>query len=227
MDILLVEDDVLVSDLLERVLLEAGHTVMVCGTIGEAESALSSSRGSSFDIVVLDWMLPDGDGLDLCSRLHRRQPPLPVLMLTARGEVHDRVLGLRTGADDYLAKPFEVDELLARLDVVHRRTNRSWVTQLGPLEIDRRDRTVRAYGGKRFDLTSREYALLACLAECPDECVPRQTLFANVWNMSFDPGSGVIDVQVSRLRDKLGDFAWMVETVRGMGFRLRTSSAER
>lgn len=164
MDLLLVEDDALVSDVLERVFREAGHDVTLCRTLEDAERALSSPRGGSFDIVVLDWMLPDGDGLDLCGRLHKR---LPVLMLTARGEVHDRVLGLRTGADDYLTKPFEVEELLARLDAIHRRASRSWVTQVGPLEIDRRDHIVRASCGRRLDLTARKYALLACLAERP------------------------------------------------------------
>lgn len=220
MDILLVEDDAQVSDLLDRLLREAGHTVTLSRTLAEAGAALA---GASFDMVVLDWMLPDGDGLELCGELRRRQPPLPVLMLTSRGELQDRVQGLRSGADDYLTKPFEVDELLARLEAIHRRVSRSWITQVGPLEIDRRDRFVRSSSGKRFDLTAREYAVLACLAETPDECVARQTLFANVWNTSFDPGSGVIDVQVSRLRDKLGDLAWTVETVRGLGFRLRTS----
>jgi len=215
---LVVEDDVQVAELLERVFREEGHEPRICGTLKAAEEALATG---SFDIVVLDWMLPDGEGLELCGRLRNRQPPLPVLMLTARGEVHDRVTGLRTGADDYVTKPFEIEELLARLYAVHRRANQSWITCAGPIEIDRRAQVVRTQG-KRLDLTSREYTLLARLADCPDECVSRNALLTDVWNMNFDPGSGLIDVHVSRLRDKLGELAWMVETIRGHGFRLRT-----
>lgn len=219
MDVLLVEDDAQLAELLERVLREECHTPTVCGTLQEATRALSSG---AFDIVVLDWMLPDGDGVDLCGRLRDRRPPLPVLMLTARGEVEDRVKALHTGADDYVTKPFEIEELLARLHAIHRRATQSWVTGVGPLAIDCRRQTVRCRG-TRLDLTSREYALLARLAETPEACVTRQTLLADVWNVDFDPGSGVIDVHVSRLRDKLGDLAWMIETVRGQGFLLRTS----
>jgi DNA-binding response OmpR family regulator len=219
-DVLVVEDDAQLAELLGRVFREEGHGAVVCGTLAGAELELAKR---SFDIVVLDWMLPDGDGLDLCARLTARQPPVPVLMLTARGELHDRVTGLRTGADDYLTKPFEVEELLARVDAVHRRANQSWVTRVGALEMDRRAQIVHA-SGKRLELTSREYALLARLADCPDECVSRTTLLLDVWNTAFDPASGVIDVHVSRLRDKLGELAWMVETVRGRGLRLRTTS---
>lgn len=219
MNFLVVEDDAQLAELLERVFREEGHEPRICGTLKSAEEALANG---SFDIVVLDWMLPDGEGLELCARLRNRQPPLAVLMLTARGEVHDRVTGLRTGADDYVTKPFEIEELLARLYAVYRRVNQSWITNAGPIEIDRRAQIVRAQG-KRLDLTSREYTLLARLADCQNECVSRSALLADVWNMSFDPGSGLIDVHVSRLRDKLGELAWMVETVRGHGFRLRTA----
>ncbi len=126
--------------------------------------------------------------------------------------------------NDYLTKPFEVVELLARVDAIHRRTAtalQSWVTKIGALEIDRRGQTVKA-DGKKVDLTTREYALLVRLADSIDQCVTRATLFQDVWNLQFDPGSGVIDVHVSRLRDKLGAQSWMIETVRGQGLRLRT-----
>lgn len=212
------EDDAQLAELLERVFQEDGHTTTVCGTLADAERALAEGHP---DIVVLDWMLPDGDGLALCARLRAQQPPLPVLMLTARGEVADRVTGLRTGADDYVTKPFDVEELLARTFAVYRRVSQTWVTRFGDIEIDRRSQIVRA-AGKRIELTAREYALLARLADAPDACVPRATLLADVWNTSFDPGSGVIDVHVSRLRDKLDGLSWMVETVRGQGLRLRT-----
>ena len=219
MNLLVVEDDAQLAELVERVFREDGHSPVVVGSLAEAERELDLR---AFDIVVLDWMLPDGDGLALCSRLRQEQPTLPIVMLTARGEVQDRVFGLRAGADDYLTKPFEVEELLARVEAVSRRARQGWLTSVGLLEIDRRAQLVRA-AGKRLDLTSREYALLARLADSPGACVSRAVLFADVWNMSFDPGSGVIDVQVSRLRDKLGDLAWMIETVRGQGLRLRTT----
>lgn len=219
MEVLLVEDDAQLSELLLRVFREDGHGVVACGTVREAQTAVASS---TFDIAVVDWMLPDGDGLDLCTRLHARNPPVPVLMLTARGEVSDRVTGLRSGADDYLTKPFDVEELLARVEAIHRRVASHWIVRIGELAIDRREHVVRKRG-ERLDLTSREFAVLARLADRPGECVSRQTLLQDVWNLAFDPGSGVIDVHMSRLRDKLGDVAWMVETVRGQGFRLRPS----
>ncbi len=219
MRILLVEDDVQLAELLERVFCEEGHASWVCGTLAAAENAFAAEN---FDIVVLDWMLPDGDGIELCNRLRTRLPPLPVLMLTARGELHDRVSGLQSGADDYVTKPFEIEELLARLEAVHRRVHRPWFTQAGFVEIDHRAQTIRVEG-RRLELTSKEYALLARIAEVPNECVSRAALLSDVWNLAFDPGSGVIDVHVSRLRNKLGDHAWMIETVRGHGLRLRTS----
>ena len=219
MDVLVVEDDAQLAELLSRVFREEGHGATVCGTLREAETALACA---TFDVAVIDWMLPDGDGVNLCSRLQGRRPPLPALMLTARGEVQDRVAGLRSGADDYLTKPFDVTELLARVDAIHRRTSQRWTVRVGPLEIDRREHVARL-SGKLLDLTTREFAVLARLADVPDVCVSRQTLLSEVWRLSFDPGSGVIDVQMSRLRDKLGDAAWMVETVRGQGFRLRAT----
>jgi DNA-binding response OmpR family regulator len=218
-DVLLVEDDAQLAELLTRVFREEGHVVTTCGTIREAEDALSRA---TFDVAVIDWMLPDGDGLDLCSRLQTRRPAIPALMLTARGEVQDRVAGLRSGADDYLTKPFDVAELLARVDVIHRRATQHFTVRVGALEVDRRAHVARI-NGKRLELTTREFAVLARLADVPDVCVSRQTLLSDVWRMAFDPGSGVIDVQMSRLRDELGDAAWMIETVRGQGFRLRTT----
>lgn len=217
MRVLVIEDDPRLGKFLERLFREEGHVPVVCATLRSAEEQLASS---AFDVVILDRMLPDGDGLDLCARLRNREPPLSVLLLSARGEVRDRVGGLQAGADDYLTKPFEVEELLARVDAVRRRV--TWITRIGPLEIDRRSQLVRLEGN-RLTLTSREYGLLARLADAPDTCVSRRTLLSDVWNIDFDPGSGVIDVHVSRLREKLGRSAWMIETIRRQGLRLRTA----
>lgn len=218
MQILLVEDDAQLAEVVARVLREEGHVVELATGVGEAELR---SEGRTFDLVVLDRMLPDGDGLELCARWREQRPSTGVLMLTARGEVADRVQGLRGGADDYLVKPFELNELLARIESIGRR-RAPWVCELGPLVIDRRAQIVRA-DGRRIDLTNREYAILARLADCPGECVTRQALLEDVWNMRFDPGSGIIDVRLSRLREKLGEHAWMIETVRGKGIRLRSA----
>jgi len=218
-NLLVVEDDAQLAELLERVFREEAHEPLVCGTLKAATELLATA---TVDMVVLDWMLPDGEGLELCARLRNRQPPIPVLMLTARGEVCDRVTGLRMGADDYLTKPFEIEELLARIYAVQRRVNQPWISCVGPLEVDRRSQVARA-NGRRLDLTSREYSLLARLADCAGQCVSRDSLLSDVWNMTSDPGTGVIDVHLSRLRDKLGEFAWMVETVRGQGLRLKTT----
>jgi DNA-binding response OmpR family regulator len=219
MNVLVVEDDIELANLLGRVFREEGHDVSLAPRLSRAHEALASG---SFDLVVLDWMLPDGDGLELCVKLRAENRAIAVLMLTARAEVQDRVTGLRNGADDYLNKPFEIEELLARVEAVRRRVNQGWLNRIGELDIDRRTQTVQA-AGTRFNLTAREYALLARLADSPDACVSRAQLLADVWNVSFDPGSGVLDVHLSRLRDKLGNFAWMVETVRGQGLKLRTS----
>ncbi len=217
MNVLVVEDDAQLAELLERVLRDDAHVPTVCGSLRDATAHLAVG---TFDVAVVDRSLPDGDGLQLCAQLQCRQPPLPVLVLTARGDVTDRVEGLRQGADDYMAKPFDVDELVARLHTIHRRASRSWLSTIGALELDRRAQTVTA-AGVRLDLTGREYALLARLADSPEECVSRATLLLEVWNTRSDGASGVIDVHVSRLRDKLGHLGWMVETVRGRGLRLR------
>lgn len=215
-NVLVVEDDAQLAELLARVFRDEGHVPTVCTSLRSAEDAAMRSH---FDVAVVDRMLPDGDGLRLCGRLRRHHVGLPILILTARGYVADRVIGLREGADDYLTKPFEVEELLARVDAIRRRAAHSWCTRVGALEIDRRVQVVRA-AGTRLDLTAREYAFLSRLADGHGECVTRLALLEDVWNLRSD-GSGVVDVLVSRLRDKLGELAWMVETVRGQGFRLR------
>jgi DNA-binding response OmpR family regulator len=215
--VLIVDDDAKLARLLRRALSEEGHAADVCGT---GADALSQAATGVYDLIVLDWMLPDLDGLAVCRELRRQGRTVPILMLTARGEVKERVLGLRSGADDYLGKPFELEELLARIQALLRRAAGHVPLTLGPLAIDRlKHRALVA--GRPLDLTPREFALLAHLAERGAEVVPRSELLAHVWGTSFDPGSNLVDVHVSRLRDKLGEHAWMVDTVRGKGYRLR------
>ncbi len=217
--ILVVEDDPELAELLGRILREEGHDLRFETSLGAAARAISEAR---FEIVVLDRMLPDGDALELCAGLRARGEDVPILMLTARSELRDRVSGLRTGADDYLGKPFELEELLARLEGLRRRGSNAWLIEEGPLRLDRRARSV-VVGGKRVDVTLREYALLERLAVARGDIVSRRALLEDVWNMRFDPGTSLLNVHVSRLRDKLGRFAWLVETAPNRGYRLRSS----
>jgi DNA-binding response OmpR family regulator len=215
--VLVVEDDPPLADFLRRALTDEGMNATICGTVA-AGIEIASKQG--FELIVLDWMLPDGDGLSICTTLRARGNTTPILMLTARGEVHDRVMGLKSGADDYLVKPFELDELLARLDALIRRNTYASVVKMGPLEIDRLGRRV-TIESKVIGLTSIEYRLLVRLATEAGAPVERQTLLTDVWGLNFDPGSGVVEVHVSRLRDKLGEHSWLIETVRRTGYRLR------
>jgi two-component system, OmpR family, response regulator len=217
--ILLIEDDSQLSELLGRFLTEEGHSLRFGTSLREAARAMKQAQ---FDVIVLDRMLPDGDALELCSELRSRGEEVPILMLTARTAVQDRVSGLRTGADDYLGKPFELDELLARVEALQRRGCSSWLIEAGPLRLDRRARSAEL-GGKRVELTSREFALLERLAVARGDSVARQTLLEDVWNIQIDPGTSLLNVHVSRLRDKLRRFAWLVETVPNHGYRLRSA----
>jgi DNA-binding response OmpR family regulator len=217
--ILIVDDDVELAELLGRILGEEGHSLQFGRSLRDAAQAVAES---SFDVVVLDRMLPDGDALELCGELRGRGEDVPILMLTARSELRDRVSGLRTGADDYLGKPFELEELLARVTALQRRGRGAWLIEAGPLRLDRRARSVLV-SDQRVETTLREYALLERLALARGNVVSRQALLEDVWNMRFDPGTSLLNVHISRLRDKLGRFAWLVETVPNRGYRLRAT----
>jgi len=216
--VLVIEDDPALADFLNRALSDEGLEPSVCGKVADA---IETASRPSFDVIVLDWMLPDGDGITVCTTLRQRGNTTPILMLTARGEVHDRVTGLKSGADDYLVKPFELGELVARLDALIRRNAVASVIKMGPLEIDRLGRRV-GLDGTTLDLTSIEYRLLVRLVNEAGSPVERSALLQDVWGLKFDPGSGILEVHVSRLRDKLGESAWMIETVRGKGYRFRS-----
>jgi DNA-binding response OmpR family regulator len=216
MRILLVEDDEELSGFLVRVLREEGLDVVRADC---AREALSLLKQEAFQLVVLDRMLPDLDGLAVCTEIRRQNRELPVLMLTARGEVEDRVTGLDSGADDYVVKPFEVEELLARIRALLRRAASPLIV-VGPLRLEWRRRSV-SIDGTPLELTAREYALLEHLAREPDRVVNRAELLEAVWQTRFDPGTNVVEVYVNRVRNKLGRHARMLETVKGLGYRLR------
>ncbi len=218
MKILVVEDDVKVARFIARVFGEEGFVTDLCVS---GADAVRQAGAVSYDLILLDWMLPDLDGLAVCRELRRGGSTAPIIMLTARGEVRERVLGLEAGADDYVVKPFEIDELLARVHALIRRTHGFGRVVLGELELDRLQRRATLQG-RPLELTTREYSLLLFLAAQVDQVVTRSELLTHVWSTQFDPGSNLVDVHIKRLRDKLGAHAWMIDTVRGKGYRLRT-----
>lgn len=213
MRVLLIEDDQALSGFHVRLLQEEGYEVSACDCGMRGLAAVAGC-----DLVILDGMLPDMDGLEVCRTLRQRSGEVPVLMLTARGELADRVTGLETGADDYLVKPFEVEELLARIRALHRRAGAP-IGTCGPLRIDwRRRRAI--VDSQPLPLTAREFDLLACLMRQRAEVVGKAELLREVWGMERDPGTKIVEVHMSRLRAKLGAAASLLETVRGGGYRL-------
>lgn len=221
MKALVVEDDRRLGRFLCRVLSEEGYTADLCTS---GAKATTQAQTGVYHLMLLDWMLPDIDGLSVCRAVRQCGLPLPILMLTARGELRERVLGLETGADDYLVKPFEVVELIARIHALMRRAGGAGTSQIGELRIDPWSRRV-TLEGQPLDLSSREYAFLLHLAHSVDKPVSRSELLQQIWSLQFDPGSNLMEVLVSRLRDKLGAHSWMIETVRGVGYRLRGARA--
>ena len=222
MRILVVEDDTDVSRYIKRGLTEAGHVVDVAesGTDG-----LAMAREERFDVLIVDRMLPGMDGITLIETLRRDNRKVPVLILSALGDLGDRVVGLRAGGDDYLPKPFAFEELLARVEALARRNYQGAVeTQLkvADLEMDVLSRKVRRQG-QTINLQPREFRLLEYLMRHSEQVVTRTMLLENVWDYHFDPQTNVIDVHVSRLRSKIDrDFDIpLLQTVRGAGYMLR------
>jgi two-component system OmpR family response regulator len=219
MKMLVVEDNKRLGRFLKRALEEEGHVVDL---VGEGATALKQSETIAYDVIVLDWMLPDVDGLSVCRDLRARGDRVPIIMLTARAEVAERITGLDAGADDYIVKPFDLGEFLARVRARIRTRPGDDLVNVGPLAIDRIGRRV-TISGSLLALTPREFALLVYLARASGRTVPRTELLEKVWDTSFDPESNVIEVHVKNLRDKLGEHGRMIETVRGTGYRLKAS----
>jgi len=220
MRILIVEDEPAVADLLERALREAAWAPDVARTGALALEALSVNE---YDLAVLDIGLPDMSGLEVCRRWRRRGGRTPILMLTARAGLGDRVVGLDAGADDYLPKPFAVEELLARLRALARRPPSALdvTLSLADLELNTAYRTVTR-AGRLIKLTAREYGLLEYLMRNPGRVVTRGQILEHVWDDNFDPVANVVDVLVGRLRRKIDTPGArpLVHTVRGAGYRL-------
>ena len=220
MRVLVIEDDPKLGPLLVRVLESNGYVAVLGQNVAEARAC----RPEEIDLAVVDWMLPDGDGLEVCQELRRVDFQGPILMLTARGETRDRVHALDLGVDDYLTKPFAMDELLARLRALMRRGPRLMTVDVGDLHLDV-GRRYAFVGGKLLELRAREFDLLAYLARQGGRAATKSELVENVWDAD-EIVPNVVEVHVSRLRDKLGEHAWMVETLRGIGYRIRTERNE-
>ncbi|MGE5231200.1 MAG: response regulator transcription factor [Deltaproteobacteria bacterium] len=220
MRVLIVEDDADVADLLLRAVREAAWAGDVVAT---GEAALSSLAVNDYDLAVLDIGLPGIDGLEVCRRWRARGGKTPVLMLTARGGLSDRVTGLDAGADDYLGKPFAIEELLARLRALARRPPAPLDVnlRLADLELDVATRTARR-AGLPIRLTAREYALLEYLLRNRGRVVGRAQILQHVWDDNFDPVGNAVDVLVSRVRRKIdrADLPPLMHTVVGMGYVL-------
>ena len=220
MRVLVVEDEVKMAGLLKRALEEEGYAVDVAG---RGEDALWFGTENPYDAIVLDVMLPDLDGFEVSRRLREAGRWSPVLMLTARDAVADRVAGLDAGADDYLIKPFSFAELLARLRALVRRgaSERPPVLRVGDLSLDPARRTVTR-DGTSIDLTAREFALLEYLMRHAGEVLTRTRLIEHVWDFAYDGDSNVVDVYIRYLRNKVDrPFGrGSIETVRGAGYRL-------
>ncbi len=219
--ILAVDDDPKILSLMRRGLAFAGYNVDLAA---DGEQALAIARERQPDLVVLDVMLPGLDGLEVCRRLRAGEPGLPVLMLTAKDRVPDRVAGLDAGADDYLIKPFAFDELLARIRALLRRVRPSESDNLGfaDLTMDPRTREIMR-GARSIDLTTKEFDLLEYFLRHPRQVLSRDQIFSGVWGSDFLGGSNVIDVRVMRLREKLeaGGEPRLIQSVRRVGYCLR------
>jgi two-component system, OmpR family, response regulator len=219
--VLIVEDDPKMAGLLRRGLVEEGHAADVAGS---GDDALWMAEAVEYDAIVLDVMLPGRDGFAVCRQLRRDGVWSPVLMLTARDAVEDRVAGLDAGADDYLPKPFSFSELLARLRALTRRgaAKRPTVVEVGDLRLDPAARRVWR-GETEIDLSAKEFALLEAFVQRPDQVVSRARLLEHAWDFAYEARSNVVDVYVRYLREKIDrPFGRStLETVRGMGYRLR------
>ena len=221
MRILLVEDNRRLSDSLRRNLTDDGYAVDAAYDGDEGEEM---AEFTAYDLIILDVMLPRKDGLEVCRSLRNKRVRTPILMLTARDALTDRVSGLDSGADDYLVKPFEMDELRARLRALLRRDaeDKSSVLVLADLRLDPATHFVER-GGQPIELTAREYSLLEYLMRHPNRLITRQMAENSLWSYEANVASNVVDVYIRRLRRKVDDpfEVKLIETVRGAGYRMR------
>ena len=216
--ILIAEDEHRLASFLEKGLRANGFAT---ATAADGPTALAMARDDDFDLLILDLGLPGLDGMAVLETMRRQGQRMPVLVLSARDDVDDKVRGLEHGADDYVTKPFRFEELLARVRVQLRAdgTPETTVLRAGDLSLDLRTRRA-GVDGRTIELTAREFTMLEVFLRHPDQVLAREQLLSRVWSYDYDPGSNVVDVYVGYLRKKLGRDR--IETVRGMGYVLRT-----
>ena len=224
--VLLVEDELSAARMLAKGLRERAYVVDI---VTDGEDALYRASINDYDLVILDVMLPRKDGFEICRELRCTGSAVPVLMLTARDSVADRIAGLDTGADDYLTKPFDFHELLARVRALMRRgpALQKETIQIVDLSIDTQARRVRR-AGRSVELTTKEYTLLDYLARHLDQVVGRAEIAEHVWDENFDPFSNLIEVYIQRLRRKIDDgySCKLIHTIRGEGYMLRSGQSD-
>ena len=221
MRILLVEDEIKIANFIERGLREENYVVDVAT---DGEKAMFLAEINPYDLIILDVMLPHIDGITICRELRKKKINVPILMLTAKNQVRDKVLGLNSGADDYLAKPFDFEELSARIGALLRRNrdDKTGILKIGDLELDQLRHNVKR-AGKEIQLSSKEFALLEYLMLNANHVVTRTTISEHVWHEDFDSFTNVIDVFISFLRNKIDkDFKKpLIHTIHGKGYTIR------
>jgi two-component system OmpR family response regulator len=219
--ILLVEDEREIGDFVCKGLTEQGFAVDYCK---DGNEGLAMATTQSYDAIILDVMLPGRDGLSIVKQLRKRQNNVPVIIITARGEPEERIEGLNLGADDYLPKPFYMDELIARLRSVWRRSAGDGLSLLwvGDLSANLMSREVQR-NGRKIDMSPREFALLVYLMRSPGRVLTRTQIFEHVWDYHHNPGTNLVDVYVRKLRNKIteADEKPLIETLRGVGYRIQ------
>ena len=223
MNILIVEDDPVIADFVRKGLKEAGYAIKHADN---GLDGLSMALCGSFDIAIVDIMLPKMDGLSLIKAMRDKKINLPVIILSAKRSVDDRIDGLRHGGDDYLTKPFSFSELLARVEALLRRANRvveSSILSVADLSLDLRARTVQR-DGQRIDLQPKEFALLEYLVRHVGHVVSKTMIMERVWDYNFDPGTNVVEARISKLREKVdkGFAQQLIHTIRGVGYVLKS-----
>ena len=218
--ILVVEDDADIADVLQRGLQAEGYRV---DTVGNGRDAITRTREQDYRLIILDLILPDLDGMEVCRTLRHEQSQALILMLTARDDLDDKIQGLRLGADDYLTKPFSFEELCARLQALLRRSHYreiETVLRVGDLTLDQTTRRVYR-GDREIPLTTREFMLLEYLMANAGKILSRAQILYDVWKQDFDPQTNVVDVYIRYLRNKLGDDPGsLIRTIRGIGYTI-------
>ena len=222
MRILLAEDEAKISNYIRKGLEEMGHTVECCD---DGNTAWDHVISTPFDAIILDIMLPGRDGLSILKNMRDKKMGTPVLVLTARSELNERLEGFQLGADDYLTKPFYLEELIARLHSIVRRANgqKNVLIECGALTLNVITREA-LYHGKSVEFTNREFALLEYMSQTPGRILTRTQIYEHVWGYDFDPGTNLVDVYIRKIRSKLAEIhdADVIETIRGTGYRIKS-----